>query len=76
MAAADDKPQRIEIGFEGGQVIAAKMTVKQAAELRKAAERSDGWHDISTEDGEVALDLGKIVFIRGESPEHRVGFLG
>jgi hypothetical protein len=77
MAAGDERPQRIEIGFDGGQVIAVKMTPKQAADLRKSVGRGHpGWHDILTEDGEVALDLSKVVFVRGEPGEHRVGFIG
>jgi hypothetical protein len=76
MPAADEKPTRIEIGFEGGQVIAARMSPKQLTALRKAVESTDGWHDLETEDGAVALDLAKVVFVRGEAGEHSVGFSG
>ncbi len=68
------RAERVEIGFDGGQVIAARIEEKQIADLREAAEKGDGWHVLETEDGETALDLGKVVFIRIANPEHRVGF--
>jgi hypothetical protein len=65
--------QRVEIGFEGGQVISVRITEGDLKELRKQLERG-GWHDLHTEDGVVALYLGKVAFLRIESGEHRVGF--
>jgi hypothetical protein len=65
--------QRVEIGFEGGQVISVRITEGDLKDLRKQLERG-GWHDLHTEDGVVALYLGKIAFLRIESGEHRVGF--
>ncbi len=65
--------QRVEIGFEGGQVISVRITADDLKELRKQLEKG-GWHDLHTEDGVVALYLGKVAFLRIESGEHRVGF--
>ena len=65
--------QRVEIGFEGGQVISARLGESDLKELREALERG-GWHDLHTEDGVIALYLGKVAFLRIESGEHRVGF--
>jgi hypothetical protein len=73
-APAAAKPERVEIGFGGGQVIAVRIEPKALTELRKAANKAGGWHTLPTEDGEVALNLGELVFIRVASPEHRVGF--
>jgi hypothetical protein len=67
---------RIEIGFSGGQVIAVRLDEEKFKELRKALEKSDGWSDIETEDGAIALDLREVVFIRGAPGEHRIGFSG
>ncbi len=75
MAEAADKPTRVEIGFNGGQVIAARLSPKQLTELRGKLGKS-GWHDVTTEDGDVALDLGQVVFVRGEASDHSVGFSG
>jgi hypothetical protein len=68
------KPERVEIGFGGGQVIALRVEPKPLADLRKAAEKGGAWHSVATEDGEVAVNLAELVFIRVASPEHRVGF--
>lgn len=65
--------QRVEIGFEGGQVISARLAEADLQELRKQLEKG-GWYDLHTEDGVIALYLGKIAFLRIESGEHRVGF--
>lgn len=65
--------QRVEIGFEGGQVIQARLREEVLKELRSKLD-SGGWHDLDTEDGTIAMYLGKVSFVRAESAEHRVGF--
>jgi hypothetical protein len=65
--------QRVEIGFEGGQVISTRLSEADLKELRDRLEQG-GWYDLHTEEGTIALYLGKIAFIRVESGEHRVGF--
>jgi hypothetical protein len=65
--------QRVEIGFEGGQVLSTRLGDQDLKDLRARLEQG-GWHDLPTEDGTVALYLGKIAFVRVESGEHRVGF--
>jgi hypothetical protein len=65
--------QRVEIGFEGGQVISARLSEGELKNLRKQLEKG-GWHDLQTEDGVVSLYLGKVAFLRIESGAHRVGF--
>lgn len=68
------KRERVEIGFQGGQVLATRLNEKQLNELRKAVERGEGWHDIKTEDGDLAVDLDEVIFVRVAAPEHRIGF--
>lgn len=65
--------QRVEIGFEGGQVISARLAEADLEDLRRALEQG-GWHDLHTEDGTIAVYLGKVAFLRIESGSHRVGF--
>ncbi|MFI5028867.1 MAG: hypothetical protein ACHQCF_07805 [Solirubrobacterales bacterium] len=65
--------QRVEIGFEGGQVISARLADDDLKDLRKLLEKG-GWHDLHTEDGVLAVYLGKVAFLRIESADHRVGF--
>jgi hypothetical protein len=65
--------QRVEVGFEGGQVVSVRLTDDELKDLRKQVEKG-GWHDVHTEDGVLALYLGRVVFLRIDSGEQRVGF--
>jgi hypothetical protein len=71
---ADVKLQRITIGFHG-QAIAARVLPDQLASLRKALDKGgEGWHELEAEDGTIALDLAKVVFVQVDAGEQRVGF--
>ena len=65
--------QRVEIGFEGGQVISARISEEDLKDLRKQLEKG-GWHDLHTEDGVASLHLGKVAFVRVGTHSSRVGF--
>jgi hypothetical protein len=65
--------QRVEIGFEGGQVISARLAEGDLKDLRKQLEKG-GWHDLETEEGILSIYLGKVAFLRIDSGDHRVGF--
>jgi hypothetical protein len=67
---------RVEIGFSGGQVVSLRISDEKLRDLRKALDKADGWSDLETEDGTVALDLREVVFVRGAPGEHRIGFSG
>jgi hypothetical protein len=71
---ASEKPQKISIGFIGGQVLAARVAPDELAGLRKALGSEGYWHDLTAEDGTVALDVSKIVYVLVDHEEHRVGF--
>ena len=69
-----DKLQRISIGFHG-QALAARVAPDQLSALRKALDKGgEGWHELTAEDGTIALDLAKIVYVRVEADDQRVGF--
>jgi hypothetical protein len=65
--------QKVEIGFEGGQVVAVRLSERALKDLRKQVEKG-GWHDVETEDGALSVYLGKVAFLRVDSGEGRVGF--
>jgi hypothetical protein len=65
--------QKVEIGFEGGQVVAVRLGEDELKDLRKQVEKG-GWHDIKTEDGTLSVYVGKVAFLRIDSGEHKVGF--
>lgn len=70
---ADEKPQKISIGFDGGQVLGARVQPAELTRLREAL-GGDGWHDLNAEDGTVALDLKRVVYVLVDHEDHRVGF--
>ncbi len=65
--------QKVEIGFEGGQVVQVRLTGDALKDLRKQVEKG-GWHDIETEDGTLAVYVGKVAFLRIDSGAQKVGF--
>ncbi len=71
--ADGERPQRLSIGFLGGQTLAARVQPGELTRLRNAL-GSDGWHDLTAEDGTIALDLAKVVYVLVDHEEHRVGF--
>ena len=58
--------QKVEIGFEGGQVVSVRLSEDELKDLRKQVEKG-GWHDVKTEDG-VARPLPR----QGRLPAHRL----
>jgi hypothetical protein len=76
MAANDDSPRRVDVGFAGGQELSVRLR-KQAYEgLIKALEdgKSERWHDLTSEDSDIAVDLAQIVYVLLDTEQHRVGF--
>ena len=68
--------QRVEIGFTGGQVVSVRLEEKPLADLRQQVERNQDWYDLETDDGSVAIDLSKVVFVRIAGAPHTIGFSG
>ena len=71
--STSERPQKISIGFNGGQVLSARVKPAELSSLRDAL-GSSGWHELTAEDGTVALDLGKVDYVLVDHDEHRVGF--
>ena len=71
-----EEHRRVDIGFQGGQVLPARVKQDAYDKLRKALEDSSGdsWHVLETQDSEVALDLSQVVYLRLDTEEQRVGF--
>jgi len=64
---------RVEIGFEGGQVVPARLDDGSLKDLRKAIGTS-GSHQLESEGETLILDPGKVIFVRILADEGRVGF--
>ncbi|HMW45745.1 MAG TPA: hypothetical protein PKD47_07655, partial [Solirubrobacterales bacterium] len=64
----------VEIGFDGGQVIPARLDESQVKSLKKALGSGDSPHEIETDEGTLLIDLGKVIFVRISSDAKTVGF--
>lgn len=71
--ASDERMQRISIAFHGGQVLSARVGAAELTSLRGALGQA-GWHELTAEDGTVALDLARVVYVLVDHEGHRVGF--
>lgn len=71
--STSEKPQKISIGFRGGQVLSARVKPPELSRLRGAL-GSEGWHELTAEDGTVALDLARVDYVLVDHEDHRVGF--
>jgi hypothetical protein len=69
---------RVEIGFDGGQVMSAHVQTSVADELEQSLDRggSSGTVQIEAEDGRYTIPLTRIVYVKRYSREGRVGFSG
>jgi hypothetical protein len=71
-----DETRRIDIGFQGGQVLPAR--VKQAVydQLSGALtdERSQRWFELETVDSKISVDLSQVVYVRVDTEAQHVGF--
>jgi hypothetical protein len=65
--------RRIGIGFQGGQVLALRVSDEELKALNKAL-GGGGWHEVDSEEGPVRLDLAQVVYVRSDSDDLRVGF--
>ena len=65
---------KIEIGFEGGQVVPVRLDDDQLNGLKSALAKTEGSHEVSYEEGTLILDLGKVIFLRITTNAAKVGF--
>jgi hypothetical protein len=54
-------------------VLAARVSPDELTKLRNALD-AGGWHDLTSEDGTVAVDLSKVVYVLVDHEASRVGF--
>ena len=68
---------RIEIGFQGGTILAAQMPVADADRLhRKLEAGGDGTVDVELEDGTCTVVVSHVLYLKRYARESRVGFGG
>jgi hypothetical protein len=68
---------RIEIGFDGGQVMSAHVETATADELERSVGAGVGGAlQLEAEDGRYTVALARILYVKRFSREGRVGFSG
>ena len=66
---------RLEIAFDGGQIMGALVSTESADELDKALARGeDAILTLDAADGRYTVALRRIVYLKRFSRESRVGF--
>ena len=72
---AENESTRIEIGFDGGQIMSAIVTAKSADALELAVGGgSDATLKLDAEDGRYTVVLPRVVYVKRFAREARVGF--
>jgi hypothetical protein len=56
-------------------VLSARVAPSELDSLRQAL-ANGGWHELTAEDGVIALRLDKVVYVLVDTEAHRVGFGG
>jgi hypothetical protein len=69
---SDDK-LRVSIGLDSAPPLSVRLTARQLEKLR-AALPGGGWTDVDAEDGQVHVNLDKIVFLKVDKDEPKIGF--
>ncbi len=71
-----ETPRRIDIGFQGGQVLSVRVTQEVHDAFRKALSDSgsQGWFELQTQDSDVHIDLAQVIYVRLDTEDQRVGF--
>ena len=66
---------RIEVGFDGGQIMAALVEASSAERLEQAlAAGENGALSLDVEDGRYMIALARVVYVKRFARESRVGF--
>jgi len=66
---------RIEIGFEGGQIVGALVDMASADRLEQAlGSGDDGSLALDVEDGRYTVALRRVVYVKRFARDGRVGF--
>ncbi len=65
---------RVEIGFDGGLIISAKVPDQEWAKLEAALAAGTGIVEFAAEDTNHHVDVSKVCYVRREMHVGKVGF--
>ena len=72
--ASADGRVRVDIAFEGGQIVAGNVSGDAADGLRAALAGDELVFDLETEEGTYVIALRKVVYVRRTERETHIGF--
>jgi hypothetical protein len=68
---------RVEIGFEGGQILSWLVTAETAEGLDvKLVAGGSGTYVLDSQEGTITIVLARVVYVKRHARESRVGFAG
>jgi copper oxidase (laccase) domain-containing protein len=61
-----ETPRRIDIGFQGGQVLPVRVSQEVHDAFQKALSDSgsERWFELEAQDSKVHIDLSQVVYVR------------
>jgi hypothetical protein len=74
VAKADNGRVRLDIAFEGGQIVGGNVSAETADGFRSALAGDELVFDLETEEGTYVIALRKVVYVRRTSRETHIGF--
>jgi hypothetical protein len=73
--ASSEHDTRIEVGFEGSQIMSALVTAQAADDLEAALrDGASGTLALDAEDGRYTVALHRVVYLKRFAREGRLGF--
>lgn len=70
---ADERVQ-VEVGFDGGQIMIARISAGSAEELERALGAAEGTVALDADDGRYTVSIRRVVYVKRFARESRVGF--
>lgn len=72
---AETESSRVEIGFEGGLIMNALVTLASAEALERAVNaRAEGTLALDAQDGRYTIVLGRVAYVKHFAREAKLGF--
>ena len=69
-----DERVQVEVGFDGGQIMIARVSSGAAEELERALGAGEGTVALDAEDGRYTVSIRRVVYVKRFARESRVGF--
>lgn len=74
---ADAELVRVDVGFQGGEVLSARVPLADADGLeQRLRERDDTVCELRAEDGRFLVAVSRVLYVKRYAREARVGFTG